>query len=237
MPNHNHKPELTKEIREEILENLAALLDISPTVTFEALSQRSQIPINQLKLYVEFLKQEGYIEKVDELHLTQKGLDLGHKMLRKHRLLERLLHEKYGMKKSQVHDEACRLEHTLSDEAEAALCRYLKQPQNCPDDNRPIPICSMDVDSCDDCKSGKSNHSRISFIPLAKLEPGKCAQVKFIRGGRKSIRRLRDMGLVTNAKVTVMKRAPFKGPVEINVCSTKLAIGRKIAEKVFVEVC
>ncbi len=230
-------PKTPKKVTEEVMENLVALLDTSPLVTIGALSKRSGIPRDQLVKHVESLRLEGYIEKGDRIVPTEKGAELGCKIVRKHRLLERFFHDIVGMNKGRVHREACRLEHELSDEGEAALCRYLEHPQNCPDDERPIPVCDMDVDSCEDCKSGKIGHSRAMLVPLTEIEPGKSARVRFIRGGRNAVHRLRDMGLVTNAKVTVLKRAPFSGPVEIIVCSTKLAIGRNIAEKVFVEAC
>lgn len=49
--------------------------------------------------------------------LTVKGVALAQKVVRKHRLLERFLHDFLGLKKNKVHNEACRLEHSLSDEA------------------------------------------------------------------------------------------------------------------------
>jgi len=45
-----------------------------------------------------------------------------------------------------------------------------------------------------------------------------------------------DMGLTPGTEVTVIKAAPFHGPVELEVRGTKLALGRGLAEKVFVKI-
>jgi DtxR family Mn-dependent transcriptional regulator len=43
------------------------------------------------------------------------------------------------------------------------------------------------------------------------------------------------MGLTNGTEVTVVNAAPFNGPIEISVRETTLALGRGLAEKVFVE--
>lgn len=49
-------------------------------------------------------------------------------------------------------------------------------------------------------------------------------------------KRLEDMGLTPGTKVTVLRSAPFNGPLEVYVRGSRLAIGRGMAERVFVEV-
>lgn len=49
-------------------------------------------------------------------------------------------------------------------------------------------------------------------------------------------KRLEDMGLTPGTKVTVVKSAPFHGPVEVYVRGSRLAIGRGMAERILVEV-
>lgn len=43
------------------------------------------------------------------------------------------------------------------------------------------------------------------------------------------------MGLTPGTKVTVVKSAPFRGPLEVYVRGSSLAIGKGIAERIFVE--
>jgi len=56
------------------------------------------------------------------------------------------------------------------------------------------------------------------------------------RGGWGFKKRLMDMGLTPGTRVTVVKSAPFHGPLEVSVRGSRLALGRGMAEKVFVEI-
>ncbi len=47
-------------------------------------------------------------------------------------------------------------------------------------------------------------------------------------------KRLEDMGLTPGTKVTVVKSAPFHGPIELHVRGSRLAIGRGMAKKILV---
>ncbi len=49
-------------------------------------------------------------------------------------------------------------------------------------------------------------------------------------------KRLMDMGLTPGTKVTVVKSAPFNGPLEVCVRCSRLAIGREMARRIFVQV-
>ncbi len=49
-------------------------------------------------------------------------------------------------------------------------------------------------------------------------------------------RRLEELGLTPGTKVKLIKSAPFNGPIEIQVRSSRLALGRRMAERVLVEV-
>jgi Fe2+ transport system protein FeoA len=73
-------------------------------------------------------------------------------------------------------------------------------------------------------------------VPLTELAGGCRAKVRVIRGGKAAVRRLRDMGIIPEMMVTIIRKSPLGGPVELEVCGTKLALGRGIAEKVLVEV-
>lgn len=49
------------------------------------------------------------------------------------------------------------------------------------------------------------------------------------------IKRLTDLGLTPGTKVTLIKSAPFNGPLEISVRGSRLAIGRGMASRIIVE--
>ncbi|MFQ5758241.1 MAG: ferrous iron transport protein A [Candidatus Bathyarchaeia archaeon] len=49
-------------------------------------------------------------------------------------------------------------------------------------------------------------------------------------------KRLEDMGLTPGTRVTVVKSAPFRGPLEVYVRGSRLALGKGMAERIFVEI-
>jgi DtxR family Mn-dependent transcriptional regulator len=172
--------------------------------------------------------------------LTENGLKVAKRITRKHRLLERFLRDILKLKDHILHDQACEMEHSLSDDAERALCQVLEHPDKCPDD-RVIPACDLKFTTCEECMSrkeeevnevGKRNENLIPIMELEKEQKGK---VSFIRGDYKVIRRLLDMGITIGASISVIKIAPLSGPVEVAIRGSKLAIGRDIACNVFVE--
>jgi DtxR family Mn-dependent transcriptional regulator len=55
-------------------------------------------------------------------------------------------------------------------------------------------------------------------------------------GGWGLQRRLMEMGLTPGTRVTVVKSAPFNGPLEVLVRGSRLALGRKMAHRIYVEV-
>jgi DtxR family transcriptional regulator, Mn-dependent transcriptional regulator len=139
-----------------------------------------------------------------------------------------------------VHDEACAMEHSLSDEAERALCQALKVPDRCPDDEKLIPPCNLDFSSCRECKEADKNRFEAikkrneNVVGLSTLKKNQEGVIAFIRGENKVLRRLHDMGLTPGTAVSITRVAPLKGPVEIAVRGSKLALSDAIACNVFV---
>lgn len=189
------------------------------------------------------LAAKGYVEysPYHGAHLTKKGFQVAEKVTRKHRLLERFLHDVLRIGKDKVHLEACEMEHALSDEAEESLCRFLNHPDKCPDDNKIIPACNLPFSSCEECVAvhrkgleevGKRNRNLVSICSLKEGDQGK---VSFIRGEHKVLQRLLDMGLTPGTNVSIVRVAPLRGPIEVGVRGAKVALGQDIAANVFVD--
>ena len=82
---------------------------------------------------------DGYVTREGRrLSLTDSGRALAEKVVRKHRLAERLLVDVIGLEWHKVHREAGRWEHVISDDVEARLVELLGDPATCPHGN-PIP--------------------------------------------------------------------------------------------------
>jgi DtxR family Mn-dependent transcriptional regulator len=77
-------------------------------------------------------------------------------------------------------------------------------------------------------------------VPLTALKKGEVGTVTSISAGHGRGwgfgKRLMDMGLTPGTRVTVVKSAPFHGPIEILVRGSRLALGRGIGERIFVEI-
>lgn len=169
--------------------------------------------------------------------LTGKGDAIARKVVRKHRLLERFLQNFLGLRREKVHDEASRLKHGLSDEMAATICKALEQIETSHDEESQIPPCTLEVEDCDQCEEVRKLED--SFKPiteLSNLRPGEKGVVAFIRGGTTACQRLLDMGLTQGTEVTVVNAAPFRGPLEVAVRGSTLALGRGLARHVYVEV-
>lgn len=225
---------------EEYLEALYKLTRQGNSVRTTELSKFMGVSPASATQMLQKLAKRGCIEYIPYhgARLTRKGESTGAKMTRKHRLLETFLISLLNVRKDKAHEEACELEHHLSDEAEEALCRILKHPEFCPDDNMPIPPCDSPYSSCVECMAAGTHSTRKRkkpIKPLNSLEKGETANIAFIRAGRRALQRLCDMGLTPGTLVRMITSAPLRGPVEIEVRGSKLAIGWSIASRIFVE--
>ncbi|TRO52985.1 metal-dependent transcriptional regulator [Candidatus Bathyarchaeota archaeon] len=209
--------------------------DISKTLKVAPASVTEMLKKMSAKGYVNYSPYHGST-------LTEKGTKEAKKVARKHRLLERFLSDVLHIKGDQVHTQACEMEHALSDEAEESLCRFLKHPDKCPDDGKIIPACTLPFKTCEECiqlhnkgleEVGKRKQNLLS---ICEVKSGSTVKVSFIRGGHRVLQRLLDMGLTPGTTIKVERCAPFNGPIEICVRGSKLALGRGIADNVFVEI-
>jgi DtxR family Mn-dependent transcriptional regulator len=184
------------------------------------------------------LAKRGYVkyEPYKGATLTKKGRIEGKRLARRHRLLERFLHDVLKIGKDKVHEEACRLEHAISTETEEAICRHLKHPAECPDDGSPIPPCEKDVFTCMECleEASKDDKRRADLVPLATLPEGSRGRVAFIRAGRGLTRRLCEMGF-TRDTIVKIQRKTGRGPMQLDLKGYNIAIGWGVAQKIFVQ--
>jgi DtxR family Mn-dependent transcriptional regulator len=86
------------------------------------------------------MERDGLVRVEGDRHLdlTETGRSLATRVMRKHRLAECLLVNVIGLPWEEVHVEACRWEHVMSEEVERRLVILLDDPATCPHGN-PIP--------------------------------------------------------------------------------------------------
>lgn len=71
---------------------------------------------------------------------------------------------------------------------------------------------------------------------LADLKPDQEGEIISIIGGLMAIKRLADLGLISGTSIKVIKKAPFSGPVKIEVRGSRLVLGMGLASKILVKV-
>jgi len=77
-----------------------------------------------------------------------------------------------------------------------------------------------------------SNEEVISLISLREGETG---VITHASGGFGLVRRLAEMGLIPGEEVKLLRKGPFRGPLEIEIMGVALALGYGVASKVFVK--
>src|ERR1700761_5275006 len=120
------------------------------------------------------MERDGLLHVAGDRHLelTDKGRALAIAVMRKHRLAERLLVDVIGVPWEEVHAEACRWEHVMSEDVERRLVKVLNHPTTSPFGN-PIPGL-LDLGVGPDFGAEDGNLVRLTELPAGP--PG--------RGGR-----------------------------------------------------
>jgi DtxR family Mn-dependent transcriptional regulator len=155
------------------------------------------------------------------VELTPAGEKIALEVIRHHRLLELYLAETLGYPWDEVHAEAERLEHHVSEELEARMDSVLGHPTRDPHGD-PIPSREGRIDS-------------VSALSLVDLDPGERATVSRVSDrDPEQLRYLGGLGLYPGATVAVAERLPFDGPLRIEVAGTEHIIGRSLAAAVHV---
>jgi DtxR family Mn-dependent transcriptional regulator len=151
--------------------------------------------------------------------LTEQGERVALEVIRHHRLLEQYLAETLGLPLDELHAEADRLEHALSEELEARIDEQLGYPTHDPHGD-PIPSADLQLEPSE-------------LRALADLEPGEKATVRRVPDADSELLRyLSGLSLVPGRLVELRRSAPFGGPLTVVVGSDEHAISRELAMQI-----
>ncbi|HEX5438879.1 MAG TPA: metal-dependent transcriptional regulator [Gemmatimonadaceae bacterium] len=170
------------------------------------------------------LAEQGLLEheRYRGVKLTDEGRRVALRTIRRHRVIESYLMRALGYPWDLVHDEAERLEHAASDELIDRMAAAIGEPTVDPH-GAPIPTREGEIDE----------RAHLALMELEPGEHGRVVQVSDADAGR--LRYLGDLGLRPGARVTLLDRAPYGGPITLRVGSAKCQIGPALAAVVFVE--
>lgn len=173
------------------------------------------------------------VKRLDELNLavhnryhgislTDTGRRVALEVIRHHRLLELYLSEALGYHLDEVHAEAERLEHHVSEELESRMERVLGYPQFDPHGD-PIPDREGHVPSIDD-------------VPLDLMTEGQAGRVSRVSDrDTDRLSYLFSLGVKPGARICVLDAMPFDGPIRVEVNQVEQLLPHSVAQLVRVE--
>ncbi|WP_084039275.1 iron dependent repressor, metal binding and dimerization domain protein [Demequina sp. NBRC 110053] len=149
------------------------------------------------------MERDGLVRLAQDRHLelTDEGEATALRVMRKHRLAERLLVDVIGLELPYVHDEACRWEHVMSERVERRLLELLHEPRRSPYGN-PIP-------ALDELGLSDDDTSEATLISLEQAADEGVSKVTLVRIGENPqaasgfLEAAVSAGVVPGATVTV----------------------------------
>ncbi len=131
---------MPSESVENYITEILRLEEAATPASTSELAERLQVARPSVTGMLKKLETEGYIlrEPYRAVRLTRRGRRAARTVIRRHRLIETFLVETLGMSPHEVHEEAHRLEHAMSEEVIERLDRWLGRPELDPH-GRPIP--------------------------------------------------------------------------------------------------
>ncbi|WP_421775447.1 metal-dependent transcriptional regulator [Gracilimonas sp.] len=189
--------------------NIANALDVSSASVTNMLKRLAKMNL---------LEYESY----KGAKLTDAGNKIALEILRHHRLLELYLKEVMGYSWDEVHDEAEKLEHHISEQFEDRIAELLNHPTHDPHGD-PIPS-----------KDGiMPTMAQLSISEAEKNTPYIIGRVK--DQDPELLRYLEKIGVLPGSKIEVIEKAPFDGPVKIRLeDNVEQMLGQAVASEVYV---
>ena len=210
--------------QEDYLKALYLLHGDQRAVPTRDLAQRLGISSPSVSEMVTRLTAQGLVEhdRYRGQQLTKEGRKVALELVRHHRLLEMFLVQVLGYSWDEVHDEAERLEHVMSDRMEQRIFELLGRPELDPHGHA-IPSASGKVRSSSD-------------RPLSQCHAGEKVVVQGVSdedAGR--LRELERRGLLPGTRIEVLAASEYEGPIEVRIKGRRVSIPLGLARGMFVE--
>ena len=206
-----HIYELTENGETASTNALAQKLNISaPSVTGMIQKLASSTPP-----LVEYQKHQGAT-------LTKEGRKVALEVIRHHRLLEAWLVKMLGYSWDEVHEEAERLEHVISEDFERRIAAAMGNPTRDPHGELiPTEDLNMPADES---------------TPLSSLRAGQKGTVICVKAPDKELlHHLESLGLIPEAEILVKDYSPFDQNLTVKIGKKTSVLGLNITSKIFVE--
>ena len=197
--------------------------DTRPVPTRE-LAQRLGISSPSVSEMVGRLVTQGLVEhdRYRGQQLTKEGRKVALELVRHHRLLEMFLVRVLGYSWDEVHEEAERLEHVISERMEQRIFELLGRPELDPHGHA-IPTLAGKV-------------RPVSNRPLSECAVGEKVVVQGVSDDDAGkLRELDRRGLVPGTPVEVVGASEYEGPIDIRIRGHRVSVPLGLARALFVE--
>ena len=220
----NRRTSLTRS-QEDYLKALFLLHGDARPVPTRDLASRLGISSPSVSEMVSRLSAQGLVEhdRYRGQQLTREGRRVAVELVRHHRLLEMFLVQVLGYSWDEVHDEAERLEHVISERMEARIFELLGRPEIDPHGHA-IPTLSGRLRSrsdraLSDCRAGQT-------VVVQGVSDDDAPR----------LRELQRRGLTPGTRIEVLRGSEYESPIEGRINGRRVTIPLGLARAVFVEV-
>lgn len=216
---------MEKKTTEEIGEVLEAVwtLQEKGTATVDSVIQKAKTTVTD-----QLLKQlagEDFLaaDNAGIIKLLPKGRQIAERIIRRHRLAERLICDVLGSHVEDSEAAACEYEHVLAEGITNSICTLLGHPRFCPH-NKPIP-------EGDCCRQARSALKSI-VVPCDQLDIGVNARVAYFSTREHSrLLKLSALGITPGVKIKLIQKWPA---CVVQVEETEVAFEPEVAKNIFV---
>ncbi len=207
----------------EYLAEIYRLQEDSPTVSTTSLAERLSVSAPAVPRMLKRLKSAGYVKHVpyQGVELTERGRIEALKEIRRHRILEVFLVNIMGFSWDETHEHAEEMSKGLNDAISQRMAEMTQFPTRCPH-GEPIPDESGQLPSLED----------ISIINLGVGYKGVVSRVR--TNEPEKLKYFASLGLVPGAAFEIIGRAPFNGPMRLNVGQEEVVLGITLTESLWV---
>src|SRR5512139_4014588 len=211
---------------QDYLKNIYELTENGETASTNALAKKMNVRAPSVTGMVQKMasSEPALVEyqKHQGVTLTREGKRAALEVIRHHRLLEAWLVQTLGYSWDEVHEEAERLEHVISEDFENRIAAAMGHPIRDPHGEL-IPTADLTM-------------PHDESIPLSALRPKQTAVIKRVAASDTSLlRHLEELNLVPGARITVKEYSPFDHNLTIKAGRRSFVLGLNITSKIFIE--
>lgn len=207
----------------EYLAEIYRLQEDEPTVSTTSLAERLDVSAPAVSRMLKRLKSAGYVKHIpyQGVELTERGRQEALRELRRHRILEVFMVDVMGFSWDEVHEHADQLGQGLNDVITQRMAEMTNHPTRCPH-GEPIPDEEGNLPKIDD----------ICIINLGVGHKGAVSRVRTHEPER--LQYFASLGLVPGAKFSIAGRAPFNGPMRLQLDREEVVLGVELTKSLWV---